>query len=256
MSAEANAAFLYRTFATTEARFLSGVEPKDGRIITAPTTIEWAQPAIALSYGGKAALDDMLAAACDVAGASGGRFPALIIPAEESVCEEAREFAIVYDFVMQRRRGAVLTKPPKLKPVSGVTVQEGAQPMLIAEAAPALAAQNYATAGGWQGAVDIGMLEMHTANLGSKPAGMSFAVRAGLEYRLTALFTLPEHRGKGVGRALASHFISRAAQAACPLTTAVYPGSATFEFYVTKLGFTPALAYEVHIPPPGFTPPK
>ena len=257
MSADANAAFLYRTLAATEAFLLAGAPPQDrGRIKLAAPLHEWARAAIVLPHDGKAALDEVLAAAHEITGA-GARFPALIMPAAEGSCEEEREFAFVYDFAVQRRSAAILTKPAKLKDAPGVVAGDQApEAELIAAASAELAGQGYGEQTWWAGALASGAVKALTAQLAGKQAGMLAAVNHGIEYRLCALFTAQPSRGKGVGRTMMLRFISDAVASGAPVVTSVCAAGGTFGYYLERFGFAQALEYDVFTPPPGFRAPK
>jgi hypothetical protein len=257
VSADANAAFLYRTLAATEAFLLAGAPPQEkGRIAAAAHLHEWACPAIVLPFDGKAAFDEILAIAHEMAGA-GGKYPTLILPAVEGACEEAREFAFVYDFTAQRRSAAVLTKPAKLKDAPGVAVGDATpEAELLAAASSELAAQCYCAQDWWAGALASGAVKPLTAQLAGKQAGMLTAVNHGIEYRMCALFTALALRGQGVGRTMMLRFISDAVASGAPLVTAVCAAGGTFGYYLERFGFAQALEYDVFTPPHGFRAPK
>jgi GNAT superfamily N-acetyltransferase len=259
LSANANSAFLYRTLAATEALLLSGAAPKEQEriLIACATEREWAQTALAMPYDGKTQMASVLQTAIECGKAAGRGTAALILPNIQEACADVREFCIVYDFVMEARDVSVLAKSVKAKPAPGVSVHAGAPPQLIAEASENLAEQGYGPARMWQGLAEAEQVKVHCAHIARKPVGLSLAIRSGLEYRLAALYTVPDMRGRGVGRTLAEHFLERAAKSNCPLITAAYPGGGTFEYYAARLGFAHALTYEVHFAPgEGFSTPS
>ncbi len=257
VSADANAAFLYRTLAATEAHLLAGAPPQDrGRIAAAAHLHEWACPAVVLPFDGKVEFGEVLSVAHEMAGA-GGKYPALVMPAVEGVCEDAREFAFVYDFATQRRSAAVLSKPAKLKGAPGVVAGDTApEAELLAAASAELAAQGYVTQDWWTGALASGAVKELTAQLAGKQAGMLAAANHGIEYRMCALFTALASRGKGVGRTMMLRFLSEAAASGALLATAVFAAGGTFIYYLERFGFAHALEYDVFTPPPGFRAPK
>ena len=255
MSADANAAFLYRTLAATEALLLSGA-PTQGKAGAGAALPEWASPAIVLPYDGKMVLSEALNDARDAMG-DGARFPALILPAAEGVCEDVREFAFVYDFAAQRRSAYVLAKPAKLKDAPGVVVgAEAIDGALAQGVATELSAQGYGAREWWEGALASGAMGALTAQLAGRQAGMLAAAGHGIEYRMCALFTAQASRGKGVGRTMMLRFLSDAASSGAPLITAVCAAGGTFGYYLERFGFAQALEYDVLMPPPGFRAPK
>jgi len=241
---DANTRFIYRALVLNELKLLTGSEPQEEDGLAFASAGDGS--AVLAVLDGTASLEKLLAFVRLLIGA-GGQFARVIVPNPPP--EEVHEYFYVYEFAETICEVSVLAKATKVKAATGVAV---APAQKLPDALASGLADSMACGSGDAKRLLAGSTDALTtleATKDGEAVGASAVFCADVECRLAGLFTLPDVRGQGVGRALLGRFLDTAQERGSLLVTSVYPPETEFKFYLARHGFSDVLQWRMYTPP-------
>ncbi len=259
-----NLPFIYRSLVESEVRLRSGNAPctKNSLIVGLPKeTHSGFHPCLALRIDDvKIPLGQFLKMVKEDFIDKGLSFPLLLTPSpdwsQETSLNDVYEYLLVYDFSEKKMRGLVQTRVAKLKQAKSITVK----PFLISELNNEilnrlileLSQYTQYDYSFWERItidVDEENISGFIAVDNNEVNAFAFYEWFNFTFRLIALYTLEEHRGRGAGETLLQSVLEEAQKLGAILISSILPESHPFAYYLGKYGFSEIVSISAWYPP-------